>query len=182
MLFLLLAAILGKSKRQPPGCCVFSPRKPPRVLTTASWFPLLRVPSSGTISSSPNGAEPCLLLLPVGLRPSSSAAFPSSGRQWRPLLRLPNCRAILLRRVSGTARRGIVSTLVTLPRTTTMRRFGLANHTHSTSTRFLARWWSHSNTQPTATQQVTDDDDLSTDSRKRVSEWRNEVALQKGPS
>jgi hypothetical protein len=85
-----------------------SPRKSPRVLTTASWFPLLRVPSSGTISSSLNGAGPCLLLLLVGLRPSSSAAFPSSGRQWLPLLRPPKRRAILLHCVSGTARHGIV--------------------------------------------------------------------------
>jgi hypothetical protein len=111
-LTMLFRAILARSTRPLPGCCVFSPSEPPCDLTPASWSPLLRVPSSGTISSSPNGAEPCLLLLPVGLRPSSSAAFPSSGRQWRPRLRLPNCRAILLRRVSGTARRGIVSTLV----------------------------------------------------------------------
>jgi hypothetical protein len=62
----------------------------------ASWLPLLRVTSSGTVSSSPNGDEPCLLLLPVGLRPSSSAASPSSGPHWRLLLRLPNCRAIPL--------------------------------------------------------------------------------------
>jgi hypothetical protein len=130
MLFRLLAAISGRSTGQPPGCCVFSPSEQPCVLTQASWFPLLRVPSSGTVSSSPNGAEPCLLLYPVGVRPSSSAAFPSSGRQWRPLLRLPNCRAIPLRRVSGTARHGIVSTLETQPRTTTTRRFGLAYAPH----------------------------------------------------
>jgi hypothetical protein len=80
--------------------------------TVERWVPTT---SSGTVPSSPNGAEPCLLLLPVGLRPSSSAAFPSSGRQWRPLLRLQNCRAIPLRRVSGTARHGIVSTLETQP-------------------------------------------------------------------
>jgi hypothetical protein len=45
-------------------------------LTQASWFPVLRVPStsSDTVSSYPDGDEPCLLLLPVGLRPSSSAA------------------------------------------------------------------------------------------------------------
>jgi hypothetical protein len=89
----------------------------------ASWLPLLRVTSSGTVSSSPNGDEPCLLLLPVGLRPSSSAASPSSGPHWRLLLRLPNCRAIPLRRVSGTARHGIVSTLETQPRTNTTKRF-----------------------------------------------------------
>jgi hypothetical protein len=50
----------------------------------------------------------------------------TSGRNWRLLLRLPNCRAIPLRRVSGTARHGIVSTLETQPRTTTTKRFGLA--------------------------------------------------------
>jgi hypothetical protein len=43
--------------RQPPGCCVFSPSEPPCVLTQASWFPRLWVPSSGTVSTSPNGAE-----------------------------------------------------------------------------------------------------------------------------
>jgi hypothetical protein len=116
------------SKSQPDSLpaafsCVLSPSEPPCVLTQAGWFPLLRVPSSGTVSSTPNGAEPCLLLLPMGLRPSSSAAFPSYGRQWRPLLRLPNCRAIPLRRVSGTTRHGIVSTPTT-------RRFGLAYASH----------------------------------------------------
>jgi hypothetical protein len=45
--------------------------------------------------------------------PMNSRFLPSSGRQWRPLLRLPNCRAILLH--------GIVSTLETQPRTTTTR-------------------------------------------------------------
>jgi hypothetical protein len=55
--------------------------------------------------------RPCLLLpLLVGLRPSSSAAFPSSGRQWLPLLGPPKRRAILLHCVSGTARRGIMAT------------------------------------------------------------------------
>jgi hypothetical protein len=83
----------------------------------------LRVPISVTISSSPNGAGPCLQFLPVGLRPSSSAAFPSSGRQWLPLLRPPKRRAILLHCVSGTSRRGIVSTLATLLITNTAKRF-----------------------------------------------------------
>jgi hypothetical protein len=92
-----------------------------------SWSPLLRPTSSDTVSSSPSGDAPCLLLLPVGLRPSSSAAFPSSGRQWHLLLKLPNCRAIPLRRVSGTARHGIVSTLETQPR---VPRFGLAYAPH----------------------------------------------------
>jgi hypothetical protein len=87
--------------------------------------PPLRGPNNCTISSSPNGAGTCLLLYLVGLRPSSSAAFPTSGRLTvgSAVEGAKTQRAILLRHVSGTARHAIASTVVTLLLTNTTNRF-----------------------------------------------------------
>jgi hypothetical protein len=97
MLFRLLAAILARSTRQPPGCCVFSPSElvPCSLFCgcqpqAAVQFPHLR---------RPNGAEPCLLPLPGG-GVCVPQALPTVVSGWATKLQTA-CRAILLRRVPG---------------------------------------------------------------------------------
>jgi hypothetical protein len=145
MLFRLFAAISVRSTRQPPGCCVFSPSEPhefghqrvelvPSTAGDKQRYSFLisewRRALSATVTRGFASLKLCRIPF---LRPIVASAVEAAKLQSNPApSRFRDCPTWYRVNTQDTATYNA----------TTSRRFGMPYglRTHSTSTRFLARW------------------------------------------